>query len=130
MAKIIKLWVFLIVAVYFILVFPVCSSAKKKNKPVTKNVNQSAAKNNKRDSITKSNQPPAKKADLIGAMISDLMEVNQPVTEKAGQAITQEIDQTFRIGPQDVLEISVWKDPTLNKQVVVRPDGKISITLL
>ena len=31
---------------------------------------------------------------------------------------------------EDVLEISVWKDEALTKQVVVRPDGKISFPLI
>ncbi len=36
----------------------------------------------------------------------------------------------FLLGPEDVLEISVWKDETLTKQVVIRPDGKISFPLI
>jgi len=36
----------------------------------------------------------------------------------------------FVLGPEDVLEISVWKDETLTKQVVIRPDGKISFPLI
>jgi polysaccharide export outer membrane protein len=34
------------------------------------------------------------------------------------------------IGPQDVLEISVWKEPELSRSVPVRPDGRISLPLL
>ena len=36
----------------------------------------------------------------------------------------------FVLGPEDILEISVWKDETLTKQVVIRPDGKISFPLI
>ena len=36
----------------------------------------------------------------------------------------------FYLGPEDLLEISVWNDETLNKQVIVRPDGKISFPLI
>lgn len=36
----------------------------------------------------------------------------------------------FYLGPEDVLEISVWNNETLSKQVVVRPDGKISFPLI
>lgn len=36
----------------------------------------------------------------------------------------------FHLGPEDLLEISVWKDEALTKQVVVRPDGKISFPLV
>jgi polysaccharide export outer membrane protein len=37
----------------------------------------------------------------------------------------------FRIGPEDVLDISVWGDEALNSVLVpVRPDGKISLPLV
>jgi polysaccharide export outer membrane protein len=36
----------------------------------------------------------------------------------------------FYLGPGDVLEISVWKDEALTKQVVVRPDGMVSFPLI
>jgi len=36
----------------------------------------------------------------------------------------------FFLGPEDILEISVWKDDALTKQVVVRPDGWISFPLI
>ena len=43
---------------------------------------------------------------------------------------TSEQDGPYLIGPEDILEISVWKDPDLTKQVVVRPDGRISFPLI
>ena len=39
-------------------------------------------------------------------------------------------ESTFVIGPEDVLEISVWKEADVSRTVPVRPDGKISIPLL
>jgi len=36
----------------------------------------------------------------------------------------------FYLGPGDVLEVSVWKDEALSRQVVVRPDGNISFPLI
>jgi polysaccharide export outer membrane protein len=36
----------------------------------------------------------------------------------------------FRIGPEDLLEISVWRDEALSRVVPVRPDGKISLPLI
>jgi len=35
----------------------------------------------------------------------------------------------YRIGPEDVLQISVWKEPELEREVLVRPDGGISFPL-
>ena len=35
-----------------------------------------------------------------------------------------------RLGPEDELDISVWKEADLNKIVVVRPDGRISFPLV
>jgi polysaccharide export outer membrane protein len=39
-------------------------------------------------------------------------------------------DPNYTIGPQDVLDISVWKEAELTRSVPVRPDGKISMPLL
>jgi polysaccharide biosynthesis/export protein len=39
-------------------------------------------------------------------------------------------DPNYVIGPQDVLDISVWKEADLTRSVPVRPDGKISMPLL
>jgi polysaccharide export outer membrane protein len=39
-------------------------------------------------------------------------------------------DSNYVIGPQDVVDVSVWKDPELTRVVPVRPDGKISLPLL
>jgi polysaccharide export outer membrane protein len=36
----------------------------------------------------------------------------------------------YRIGPEDVLQISVWKNEAMSRMVPVRPDGKISLPLL
>jgi polysaccharide export outer membrane protein len=40
------------------------------------------------------------------------------------------IDPTYKIGPQDVLRIDVWKEPEISRVTPVRPDGRISLPLL
>jgi polysaccharide export outer membrane protein len=37
---------------------------------------------------------------------------------------------TFEIGPEDILRISVWREPELSSAVQVRPDGKITLPLI
>jgi polysaccharide export outer membrane protein len=36
----------------------------------------------------------------------------------------------YRLGPEDVLQISVWKDESLTREVLIRPDGMISFPLV
>lgn len=40
------------------------------------------------------------------------------------------VTKDYIIGPEDVLEISVWRNADLSKQVQVRPDGRISLPLI
>jgi polysaccharide export outer membrane protein len=39
-------------------------------------------------------------------------------------------DASYVIGPEDVLNIDVWKEQEISRSVPVRPDGKISLPLL
>jgi len=39
-------------------------------------------------------------------------------------------DPSYIIGADDVLDISVWKEPDVSRSVPVRPDGKISLPLV
>jgi polysaccharide export outer membrane protein len=51
-------------------------------------------------------------------------------TNSAAATQTPENDSEYKIGPQDVLRIDVWKEPEISRTVPVRPDGKISLPLL
>jgi polysaccharide biosynthesis/export protein len=44
--------------------------------------------------------------------------------------VSDEISADYKIGPEDVLEVSVWRNESLSKTVTVRPDGKISLPLI
>src|SRR5215471_1174374 len=37
--------------------------------------------------------------------------------------------QEYVLGPSDVLKISVWRNPDLSGEAIVRPDGTISVAL-
>ncbi len=39
-------------------------------------------------------------------------------------------EKTYLIGPSDVLEIIVWKEPDFSREVTVRPDGRITLPLI
>jgi polysaccharide biosynthesis/export protein len=50
---------------------------------------------------------------------------------RAAEAIIPAADDgDYKIGPEDVLDISVWKNPELSRTVPVRPDGKVSLPLV
>ena len=51
-------------------------------------------------------------------------------TAAAQTAVAAMADASYRIGPQDVLRIDVWKETEISRSVPVRPDGKISLPLL
>ena len=44
--------------------------------------------------------------------------------------ITVCLGQSYRIGAEDVIEVIVWKEPDFSREVLVRPDGKISLPVL
>jgi polysaccharide export outer membrane protein len=60
----------------------------------------------------------------------------EPVTKKSPDPVpTQPMPQPvleaeYLLSPEDILEISVWKEETLTKQVVIRPDGAFSFPLV
>lgn len=51
---------------------------------------------------------------------------HEPAQEKSSLTVTPD----YIIGPEDVLEISVWRNADLSKIVEVRPDGRISLPLI
>jgi polysaccharide export outer membrane protein len=57
----------------------------------------------------------------------------QPVDKPPSPAVVdvglRDLTRDYQIGSEDVLEISVWKEEGLKKEVLVRPDGGISFPL-
>jgi len=47
----------------------------------------------------------------------------------SADADQRDLTRDYQIGPEDVLEISVWKEEGLKKEVLVRPDGGITFPL-
>ena len=57
------------------------------------------------------------------SLTANMASAQEPVS---GSVITA----GYSIGPEDILEISVWKEEGLQSEVLVRPDGKISFPLV
>jgi polysaccharide export outer membrane protein len=55
---------------------------------------------------------------------------NRDVAAKANNPTAVVTDADYKIGPQDVVRIDVWKEPEISRTIPVRPDGKISLPLL
>src|ERR1700685_2017544 len=55
---------------------------------------------------------------------------NAVPNDQADLSATKAHDDTFVIGNDDVLAISVWKEPEISRAVPVRSDGKISLPLV
>jgi polysaccharide export outer membrane protein len=52
------------------------------------------------------------------------------VSNEALNEATRPVSKEFMLGPEDVLEVTVWRNQDLSRTVVVRPDGKISLPLI
>ncbi|CAI8784101.1 polysaccharide biosynthesis/export family protein [Methylocaldum szegediense] len=55
---------------------------------------------------------------------------NSALTDEANPTPLLQMPQNYRLVPGDVLEISVWREEGLTKQVLVRADGGISFPLV
>jgi polysaccharide export outer membrane protein len=69
--------------------------------------------------------PPAGQGPVTAAPASDAPAAPVPPPLASGAAA-----DSYIIGASDVLNVTVWKDPTFSGPVLVRPDGMISIPLL
>jgi len=54
----------------------------------------------------------------------------QAQVSQSGEKSSLIVTTDYIIGPEDVLEITVWKNADLSKLVQVRPDGRISLPLV
>jgi len=52
-----------------------------------------------------------------------------PSKAKTTPAAPPAASEEYVIGPDDLLAVNVWKEPEISRNVVVRPDGRISLPL-
>lgn len=73
---------------------------------------------------------------LLGTMLGQSTDAlkNEPNKDKSAEdtarAQAAAVASDYVIGADDMLHISVWKEPDLTESLPVRPDGKISMPLL
>ena len=66
---------------------------------------------------------------IVSGVVANAGEEQKTQTTKS-QPAAATTDATYVIGPEDVLNIDVWKEKEISSTVPVRPDGKISLPLL
>jgi len=71
-----------------------------------------------------------KKTDGKGSAIASVRETSSPASNSQPASTPATADPSYVIGPEDMLDISVWKEPDVSRVVPVRPDGRISLPLI
>ncbi len=54
----------------------------------------------------------------------------QPAPPPPDAASASPVSPSYVIGPEDLIQVTVWKEPALSQSLTVRPDGMISLPLL
>jgi polysaccharide biosynthesis/export protein len=71
---------------------------------------------------------------LLASVGVRAQDATKPLTSaasnKAAAAAPAEASADYKIGPQDMVRVDVWKEPDVSRTIPVRPDGKISLPLL
>ena len=67
---------------------------------------------------------------LVLALTASICGVAQDQKSGGKPAEPAAVPAEYVIGPQDVLNVNVWKEPEVSANVPVRTDGKISLALL
>jgi len=65
-----------------------------------------------------------------GALLAVSLWAQEPEKNAVRAAAKPAAEAEYKIGPQDVVRIDVWKEPEISRTIPVRPDGKISLPLL
>ena len=67
---------------------------------------------------------------LFVGVVANAGAVDKAVKAPPPQQAVSQAGPEYRMGPEDVLRISVWENKELTLDLVVRPDGKISMPLI
>jgi polysaccharide export outer membrane protein len=67
---------------------------------------------------------------LVLAVLAGLVSGYEAVARAQDRSVTSDQRANYVIGPDDVLSVLFWRDKDMTADVVVRPDGKISLPLI
>ena len=68
---------------------------------------------------------------LLGMVLLALGSCSTPSTPPGTtEAAASYVSGDYKIGPEDVVEVIIWRNADLSKVVTVRPDGNISLPLV
>lgn len=81
-------------------------------------------------SITRATWIPATLAALLSLGCTGWAPAAQAPQAPAAKVQPPAAGGDYEIGPEDVLEIAVWKEKDLQRQVLVRPDGWLTFPLV
>src|SRR5579872_1829648 len=66
---------------------------------------------------------------VVSAALTCLAPASRAADPPKVAAATNNEQAEYRLGPEDVIEVFVYKEPDLSTTVTVRPDGRISLPL-
>jgi polysaccharide export outer membrane protein len=69
-------------------------------------------------------------AGLVGPAAALAQTPSEPKPAAVSSQVPDVDLSTYRVGPEDVIEISVWREEALKKELLVRPDGGVSYPLI
>lgn len=68
---------------------------------------------------------------LVGTVAAQQASVKAaPAAAAAPTPVAVPVASDYVIGPEDLLQVSIWKNEAMSRTLPVRPDGKISLPLL
>lgn len=71
---------------------------------------------------------------VMGVVLMMAVVVGSALPVHAGEggtlAVVSQVDPGYRLGAEDTLLVSVWKDEQLTREVIIRPDGMFSFPLV
>lgn len=104
-------------------------SEKATPNAASSNVPDKASNVPDKSSANSPEKAPSDSKDVSGAT-KTASAASPDVTPNVPKSKNAELAPEYRIGEQDVLQITVWREPDFSGPVQVRPDGKITVPLI